>query len=203
MAGKQTPKKDIILSNAKTLFSEKGYDRTSMDEIAVATGVPKSLIYYHFKSKEALLNAIINRFYEDYEQILISNETEEKYDQDPLEAYFNFLYSNRDFLRIIVAESLKSGRCNLPIFKAIDILLKFESSITGDESLLDYNQSHYRWVNEFFTSTTPYVIFACCVDDWSRHFGIDIESIKNDFFTAYRQTHGVYHANLKNQVRDE
>lgn len=60
---KRTSKREDILETAKRLFSQKGYDDASMDEIALQTGVPKSLIYYHFKGKEELLKAITQRFF--------------------------------------------------------------------------------------------------------------------------------------------
>ncbi|MHB1652069.1 MAG: TetR/AcrR family transcriptional regulator [Desulfitobacteriaceae bacterium] len=50
--GEQT--KAYILDKARTLFSDKGYTATSMDDICNATGRSISNIYYYFKSKEDL-----------------------------------------------------------------------------------------------------------------------------------------------------
>jgi AcrR family transcriptional regulator len=48
-----------ILDAAYILFRRKGYTRVSMDEIAAATRVTKRTLYYHFKSKDALLAAML------------------------------------------------------------------------------------------------------------------------------------------------
>jgi len=47
------------LSAAKTLFLDKGYVSTSMQEIADAAGLRKASIYYHFADKEALFSEIV------------------------------------------------------------------------------------------------------------------------------------------------
>lgn len=48
-----------ILSAAYVLFRQRGYSRVSMDEIAVATTVTKRTLYYHFRSKDHLLAAVL------------------------------------------------------------------------------------------------------------------------------------------------
>lgn len=47
---------DIILA-AVDEFMEKGYERTSMDSIALRAGVSKGGLYYHFQSKDEILLA--------------------------------------------------------------------------------------------------------------------------------------------------
>ncbi|HWR13024.1 MAG TPA: TetR family transcriptional regulator [Rectinemataceae bacterium] len=50
---------DKILDAAILLFSERGYEGTSMKRIAQAVGLTESAIYRHFKGKEDLLSEII------------------------------------------------------------------------------------------------------------------------------------------------
>jgi len=47
---------------AARLFEEKGYDATSIQEIAAATGVLKGSLYYYFESKEDLLLGILKEW---------------------------------------------------------------------------------------------------------------------------------------------
>jgi AcrR family transcriptional regulator len=51
--------KECILREAAVLFSRKGYERTSMREIAEQVGVSKPAIYYHFSNKQALFEELI------------------------------------------------------------------------------------------------------------------------------------------------
>lgn len=48
-----------ILQAAYRLFRRRGFFRVGVDEIAAATGITKRTLYYHFKSKDALLAAVL------------------------------------------------------------------------------------------------------------------------------------------------
>lgn len=50
-----------ILSVSARLFIEKGYDKTSVQDIIEALGMSKGAVYHHFKSKEAILEAVMER----------------------------------------------------------------------------------------------------------------------------------------------
>lgn len=43
------------------LFTEQGFDKTSLREVAERVGVTKAALYYHFRSKEDLLSSLIER----------------------------------------------------------------------------------------------------------------------------------------------
>jgi AcrR family transcriptional regulator len=47
--------KELIMAVASALFREKGYDRTSLEDIAAGLSVTKPSLYYHFSSKEDIL----------------------------------------------------------------------------------------------------------------------------------------------------
>lgn len=53
--------KEQILSVSAKLFIEKGYDKTSIQDIIAVLGMSKGAIYHHFKSKEEILDAVIER----------------------------------------------------------------------------------------------------------------------------------------------
>lgn len=53
-----------ILDTAYTLFRRRGYSRAGMNEIAAATKVTKRTLYYHFKSKDQLLAAVLETQHE-------------------------------------------------------------------------------------------------------------------------------------------
>jgi AcrR family transcriptional regulator len=51
----------LILDTASTLFLQKGYDKTTLQDIIDATKLSKGAIYHHFASKEAILIAVVDR----------------------------------------------------------------------------------------------------------------------------------------------
>ena len=54
-------REEQILTVAEQVFAERGYQATTMEDIAEQVGVTKPLIYEYFGSKEGLLAACINR----------------------------------------------------------------------------------------------------------------------------------------------
>ncbi len=51
----------LILDTASTLFLQKGYDKTTLQDIIDATKLSKGAIYHHFASKEAIIIAVVDR----------------------------------------------------------------------------------------------------------------------------------------------
>ena len=52
-------KRKIFEASLK-LFSEKGYDATSIEEITATVGVAKGTLYYHFRSKEEIFEFLVD-----------------------------------------------------------------------------------------------------------------------------------------------
>jgi AcrR family transcriptional regulator len=52
---------DSVTDVAFVVFAERGYDATSMDDVARAAGITKASIYHHVASKEALLARGLDR----------------------------------------------------------------------------------------------------------------------------------------------
>jgi AcrR family transcriptional regulator len=75
---KPSERRDEFLDTAVELFNEKGYYNTSVDDIVDRMGVAKGLFYYYFKTKEDLVEAIVNRLWEsavtDYEAIMARDD---------------------------------------------------------------------------------------------------------------------------------
>ncbi len=52
---------ESLLAVAVTVFNERGYDGTSMEDLSRRLGISKSSIYYHVDSKEELLSLALDR----------------------------------------------------------------------------------------------------------------------------------------------
>lgn len=65
---------DRILTAAEDLFAEKGYSATSLGEVADRVGIRSPSLYNHFKNKEALYLAVLDRLLEDFSAPLMELE---------------------------------------------------------------------------------------------------------------------------------
>ncbi len=54
-------RRNEILDAAGALFVQKGFDNTSTNEILEKAGIARGTLYYHFKSKEDIMDALIER----------------------------------------------------------------------------------------------------------------------------------------------
>lgn len=88
MIDKEEYRKKIIIS-AGQIFSRFGFKKTTMDEIARALKMGKSSVYYYFKSKEEIFEAVVL-----YEANLLRNEltTAIKSVESPVDKMRNYVF---------------------------------------------------------------------------------------------------------------
>jgi AcrR family transcriptional regulator len=80
-----------ILNESMRLFLERGYHGTSIDDITQAAGLTKGAFYWHFRSKEALLRKIIEKYEKSFLDGLIRAVSEVKGGAlDRFEKYIRF-----------------------------------------------------------------------------------------------------------------
>ena len=189
-----------ILEVAKKIFAKKGFDGSRVDEIAKAANVPKSLIYYHFKGKDAILEELLNDSLKEYQDILTAVRNAPR--EDDIKAYFDrirtvylqFLEENEDVIRIISMESLKknSSKAHLA-FKFVEILMTvIEEDYAKNTQMFTQEKKAERMVAEFFTSLIPVSLFFCLRGAWSEYFNVDKDSLTRQFITVHETTYGTY-----------
>ncbi len=88
--------KDIVLQTASTLFLTKGFQVTSMDEIVALSKVSKTNIYYHYKSKEELLLAIVDQLILRYEERISRTLTQDMSIPAKMERLFRILTEDNE-----------------------------------------------------------------------------------------------------------
>lgn len=71
-----------VLDMAERVFLEKGVSRTSLDDIAASAGVTRGAIYWHFKNKADLFDALMQRVSLPLEDMALRAENG---NEDPIE----------------------------------------------------------------------------------------------------------------------
>lgn len=69
-SGRATDTRGRILDAAVSLFGERGYAGTSVRDIAERLGLTKAALYYHFPSKETILDALLDPFVTELTRIV-------------------------------------------------------------------------------------------------------------------------------------
>jgi TetR/AcrR family acrAB operon transcriptional repressor len=113
--GKPELKREILEAGLHC-FAKRGYHAATMDEIALAAGVSKGAIYWHFKDKEELFLSIMRergKALEDAGAAAIQGCEQDSWQPDSvlkaiMAAIFRFYAANREFASLVGL--LRSGK---------------------------------------------------------------------------------------------
>jgi len=122
-----------IREAAIKLFSSRGYNKASVDDICAEAGISKGAFYHHFKSKQTLFLALL-----DYWLETIDNAIEASKDKPAPET---FMQMTKTFPYIF--ETAGEG---LPMF------LEFWLQASRDKKIWQASIAPYRRYHEYFTS---------------------------------------------------
>jgi AcrR family transcriptional regulator len=167
-----------ILVAAEKLFADRGFDGTSVRDIADTAGVNLAMISYYFGSKEKLMEAMFNyrsQFFKLQLESMINNkelEPLQKVDQI-IDQYIEKLTSNQCFHRVMVREQMVNNngfianqihqlkKRNLELVKQLiqqgqkkGVFVKnidiplLMTTLTGTISQLITTQHYYREMND-------------------------------------------------------
>jgi AcrR family transcriptional regulator len=122
-----TERRQKLLDVAKDLFADRGYQATTMDDVAAAAGFTKPILYQHFASKEALYTELVattsRRLLDTLGQATLSEETPRGMVESALRAFFRMVVTETAAYRLLFLQS--------PAMDQRTTLRRIESRITG------------------------------------------------------------------------
>ena len=99
-----------LVGVALTLFAERGFNATTMDDIAEAAGVTKPLLYQHFTSKRALYLELVGEVGQQLRdaiaQAYAGAETARQMVEAGFAAYFRLVMTHEDAFRLLFGSDL-------------------------------------------------------------------------------------------------
>lgn len=84
-----------IVQAADQLFYRQGYEHTSFSDIASVVQISRGNFYYHFKTKDEILDAVIEARLADTRTMLERWEIEGKHPADRIRSFIHMLIANR------------------------------------------------------------------------------------------------------------
>lgn len=101
-----------LLDVARDAFAESGFHATSMDEIALAAGVTKPVLYQHFGSKRdmytELLDDVGTQLLDQLGRATASATTGREQVEEGFAAYFRFVGANQSAFRLLFGASVRN-----------------------------------------------------------------------------------------------
>src|ERR1035441_3414070 len=112
--GRPEERRAAILKAAVAEFAEHGIAGARTDAIARAAHVNKALLYYYFKDKDALYEAVLDHVFSGLRAqvtpVLDSDLPPRQKMLEYLGAYFDYIAANPRFPRVVQGEWVRSGR---------------------------------------------------------------------------------------------
>jgi AcrR family transcriptional regulator len=96
---KHGTKRQQIIKVADDLFYRQGYEQTSFADITSAVGISRGNLYHHFKTKDDILNAVIEARLFNTKESLEEWNTKGKTAKERLEIYFKSILNNWTMIR--------------------------------------------------------------------------------------------------------
>jgi TetR/AcrR family transcriptional regulator, transcriptional repressor for nem operon len=87
--------RDLIVEAADRLFYRRGYEHTSFSDIADVVQISRGNFYYHFKTKDEILDAVIEARLAQTRTMLARWEIEGKSPADRIRSFIHILIANR------------------------------------------------------------------------------------------------------------
>jgi TetR/AcrR family transcriptional regulator, transcriptional repressor for nem operon len=107
--------KRVIMDLAETFIQEKGFNGFSYAHIATELGVENAAIHYHFRTKEALGIAVIQRYRDRFQLWINNSRIKDLSPQEKLDWFFSIYTDTRaDNGKVCLAGSLETEFQTLP-----------------------------------------------------------------------------------------
>jgi AcrR family transcriptional regulator len=106
MTGKE--RRQQLLDIGRSLFAERGFEATSIEEVAARAGVSKPVVYEHFGGKEGLYAVVVDRemehLLERVTSALTAGHPRELLEQAAV-AFLSYIEDETDGFRILIRDS--------------------------------------------------------------------------------------------------
>ena len=120
-------RRSAILESALEVFSRRGYNGASIDEIAQAAGISKALIYEHFPSKKDLHVSLLERHVQTiFVRLAETADTDEPGEvrlRNGVNAFLEWVETHRDAFRLLFRDTFE--------VEVAEVLTRLQTQATG------------------------------------------------------------------------
>lgn len=135
-------RREDILKAARVMFKHNGYEKARVAEIAQRAGVAKGTVYLYFKSKQAMLDALCDRYQEMIADAILpalQNPDPHAAIKDAVHAGLAVASSERDLLKLLdLRLGLASGGAAVENPRGQKVLRHFFRERVAKGDMLDY-----------------------------------------------------------------
>lgn len=161
-------KKDEILKSARELFTNHGYKKVSMDEIAKNATVTKKTVYSYFNDKESLLKSLIEEELVQMKSIITKHSDETDFFEGVNKVLYELLKYKKE-AKLFITLSKEADELNT---------ISSKNSIKMyDDSILDFIKARLSWaINKGYVKDCDvdlcafiiYKVYVSVIFEWDK-----------------------------------
>ena len=171
-----------IFNTAIKIFSDKGYDNSSIEEITAVAGVAKGSLYYHFSKKEDIFDMLLEEGFKLLRNNIELKTKNSKTSIEKIEAILliqiKVTVKYEEFLNIVFSqiwgEEEKNKKCKRAVFDYIKIIEEVIKE--GIEKGEIYHGDVEALASGIFGTTSSSLIYRL-----KRNRNVSVEQIYNGF----------------------
>ena len=177
-----------ILDAANTLFAERGYEGTSIEDIATAAGVTRGLVHHYFGGRKEVYLALLERIGAEREEQLRppAGRTARARVQDSVSRWLDWTHANRAIYLGTIAPGEDIADADVRravaglVRRAVALVATFHADIAEDSPRLRYalecwtglnRSATRRWLRGEATRETTQELLASTLEHMLRTFG--------------------------------
>ena len=163
--GRPEESRASILKAAVVEFAEHGIAGARTDTIAREAHVNKALLYYYFKDKDSLYEAVLDHVFGGLRDrimpVLETTSSPRKKMLDYVGAYFDYIAANPQFPRVVQAEWMRSGAKSAPMQRVAKRYFRPIFRTVAEVLRLGIAAGDFRPVNpiDFLPSVAAVIVF--------------------------------------------
>ncbi len=173
-SGNETTK-EKILNAAEALFVERGYEGVSVSDIAAKSETTKGHLYYYFKNKESLFEAVLDRHLTLQRQTLmkaaVAGADMKGSIHAALDAYIDFIERNPGFPRLIQREMCSHSKSIVKISDGMAPVQAWGAGVLAGLLPMSGPASSKHFLFSVYSMVLNYYTYASMLE---RMWGIDV-----------------------------
>lgn len=177
------------MQSALDIFLESGFEKARVEDIAQRAGFTKTMVYYHFSSKENMMSEIIARTLGDvrekFKATLSGLDIDDRQNvRNRIEIMQEYFYRNREVMRLIASEIFRSESTNAWPLSLYDDLFKEISAIFAGD-IGEASNRDRALIKTFFFNSLPMIMYASLSDRFNGDMRIDPEESRQIFIDTF------------------
>ena len=180
--------KSMILDAAQAVFKDAGFEDSKVEDIAARAGVTKTMIYYHFDSKEALMVSLIERLLSGIQQMLpLPEDGQSAINPAHLRSHLEKMLTLWEGHQEIAAFMLSRG------FKDPQLFRKLQEIGTPFFNRVIRMNSHSSTINQkqifdlFFFNALPMMSYPLMKEQFAAAYGMSTDQMDEQFINKFMQ----------------